>query len=176
MPRLSRVVLAGYAHHVTQRGVRRGDVFFTDDDRSFYLRLMREQTEKFEVTILSYCLMTNHVHPLAVPASAAGLARAIGGAHRRYTLHINRRMDATGYLFQGRFASCALDLSHLGAAARYVMLNPVRAGLVERAVDYRWSSAAFHAGDKASDVLVQPNDLWGLLPDAHAWRQLPGVN
>ena len=172
MPRLPRVVLPGYAHHVTQRGVRRGDVFFCDADRSLYLRLMREQTEKFEVRVLCYCLMTNHVHLLAVPATSDGLARAIGEAHRRYTLHINRRMGASGYLFQGRFASCPLGVSHLGAAARYVMLNPVRARLAERAVDYRWSSAAFHAGDMATDPLVPLNDLLGVLPDARSWRQL----
>ena len=172
MPRLPRVVLPGYAHHITQRGVRRGDVFFCDADRSLYLRLMREQTEKFEVQILCYCLMTNHVHLLAVPQTLDGLARAIGEAHRRYTLHINRRMGASGYLFQGRFASCPLGVAHLGAAARYVMLNPVRARLVERAVDYRWSSASLHAGQTASDALVQPNDLLGVLPDARSWRQL----
>ena len=172
MPRLPRVVLPGYAHHVTQRGVRRGDVFFCDADRSLYLRLMREQTEKFEVRVLCYCLMTNHVHLLAVPETTDGLARAIGEAHRRYTLHINRCAGASGYLFQGRFASCPLGLSHGGAAARYVMFNPVRARLVERAVDYRWSSAAFHAGNIADDPLVERNDLLGLLPDTRSWRQL----
>ncbi len=172
MPRLPRVVLPGYAHHVTQRGVRRGDVFFDDGDRALYLRHMSEQTEKFGVRILCYCLMTNHVHLLAVPASESALASAIGEAHRRYTWQLNRRLGATGYLFQGRFASCPLDESHLGAAARYVLLNPVRARIVQRAVDYRWSSAALHAGLKSSDAVVERNDLLGLLPDERAWLQL----
>lgn len=172
MPRLPRVVLPGYAHHVTQRGVRRGDVFFDDGDRALYLRHLSEQTEKFGVRILCYCLMTNHVHLLAVPSSETALARAIGEAHRRYTWQLNRRIGASGYLFQGRFASCPLDEAHLGAAARYVLLNPVRAHLAQHAVDYRWSSAAFHAGATSSDALVERNDLLGILPDARAWRQL----
>lgn len=82
MPRLPRVVPPGYAHHVTQRGVRRGDVFFSESDRALYLRLMKEQTEKFGVRVLCYCLMTNYVHLLAVPKSEAALSRAIGEAHR----------------------------------------------------------------------------------------------
>ena len=172
MPRLPRVVLPDFAHHITQRGVRRGDIFFDDGDRALYLRHMKEQTEKFGVSVLCYCLMTNHVHLLAVPASETALANAIGEAHRRYTWQINRRLGATGYLFQGRFASCPLDESHLGAAARYVLLNPVRAGLLARAVDYDWSSAAFHAGETATDLLVKANDLMGLLPDSLNWRQL----
>ena len=172
MPRLPRVVLPGYAHHITQRGVRRGDIFFEDGDHALYLRHMSEQTELYGVRILCYCLMTNHVHLLAVPESESALARAIGEAHRRYTWQINRRLGATGTLFQGRFASCPLDEPHLGAAARTVLLNPVRANLVERAVDYRWSSAAFHAGLKSSDVVVKSNGLLGLLPDERAWLQL----
>lgn len=172
MPRLSRVVLPGFAHHVTQRGVRRGDIFFDDGDRALYLRHMREQTEKFGVRVLCYCLMTNHVHLLAVPESATALASAVGEAHRRYTWQLNRRIGATGYLFQGRFASCPLDESHLGAAARYVLLNPVRARLSVHAVDYRWSSAAFHAGAVQQDSLIEHNDLLGILPTARAWLQL----
>ena len=79
---------------------------------------MREGTEKFEVQVLCYCLMTKPVPLLALPRAAHGLARAIGEAHRRYTLHTNRRRGATGYLFQGRFASCPLGLCPLSAAAR----------------------------------------------------------
>ena len=99
MPNLFRVVLPGYAHHVTQRGVRRGDICFTDADRALYLHHMEEQTAEHGVRILCCCLMTNRVHLLAVPAAPADLARAIGEAHRRFTLHVNRRVGASGYLF-----------------------------------------------------------------------------
>ena len=170
MARLSRVVLPDYPHHVTQRGVRSQAVFFDDDDRRFYLDLMREQTQRQGVHILCYCLMTNHVHLLAVPSSVAGLARAIGEAHRRYTLHINRRSGARGYLFQGRFFSCPLDETHLLSAARYTLRNPVRAGMVARAGDWPWSSAAFHLRECHRDPLVTQPDLPGLAEGAAQWR------
>lgn len=172
MPRISRVVLPDFAHHVTQRGVRSQPVFFNEADRAFYLTLMREQTDKFGVEIVCYCLMTNHVHLLAVPGDALALSKAIGEAHRRYTLHINARFKVSGFLFQGRFSSCPLDRPHLLAAARYVLLNPVRARLSETAVSWPWSSAAFHCGLRAEDALVKPNTLLGEVPDARAWQQL----
>ncbi len=172
MPRISRVVLPYHLHHITQRGVRSQEIFFSDEDRRLYLDLMRAQTQKHGVKVLCYCLMSNHVHLLAIPNSPESLARAIGEAHRRYTLHINQRTKTRGYLFQGRFASCPLDGDHALAAARYVLLNPVRAGLVQTAIEWQWSSAALHAGLCADDPLVKPNDLLGHCPDLRSWRQL----
>ena len=81
---------------------------------------------------MGHCLMPNHVHLIAVPDSEGGLRLALGEAHRRYTRAVNLRQGWIGHLWQGRFASCALDNTHLVAAARYVELNPVRAKLAER--------------------------------------------
>jgi putative transposase len=83
---------------------------------------------------------------IVVPKDSAVLARAIGEAHRRYTRMKNFSDGVRGYLFQGRFGSCVLDERHLLAAARYVELNPVSAGMVKEATDYPWSSARFHLG------------------------------
>jgi len=113
------------------------------------------------VTFLAYCLMTNHVHVIAVPERADSLARGIGEAHRRYTRGVNQREGVTGYLFQGRFSSCALDEAHLISAVRYVERNPVRAGLVRCAWRYRWSSAAYHVGLRRTDPLVRADDRFG---------------
>lgn len=168
MPRLARVVLPDIPHHVTQRGVRSLPVFFGESDRETYLHLLAEQAARHGVRILSYCLMTNHVHLIAVPASEKALARAIGEAHRRYTCLINHREDVRGYLFQGRFYSCPLDEFHMLAAVRYVEHNPVRARMVKRPWDYAWSSARFHVGLRHTDRLVQDRDLLGLVPD---WRE-----
>ncbi len=77
MPRLARTVFAGLPHHVTQRGNRREDVFFSDDDRRAYLEWLKEYCERHAVEILAYCLMTNHVHLVAVPAGNDGLQRAL---------------------------------------------------------------------------------------------------
>jgi putative transposase len=89
-------------------------------------------------------LMPNHVHLIAVPPSPEALARAIGETHRHYSLHIHERFGWSGYLWQGRFASTPMDETHVFQAARYVLLNPVRAGLVNKATDWDYSSARAH--------------------------------
>jgi putative transposase len=168
MARMARVVLPGLPHHVVQRGVRSMVVFRTDEDRAEYLRLLREQGGRFGLSFQAYCLMANHVHLVVVPHQLESLARGIGEAHRRYTRGVNGREGVTGYLFQGRFWSCPLEESYLVAAWRYVERNPVRAGLVDRAWEYHWSSAAFHVGVRPTDPLVDGADPTGWT--AH-WRE-----
>ncbi len=163
MARISRLVVPGYPHHITQRGVRSLPIFSNDKDRSGYADIMAEQVHRFGVEVLAWCLMTNHTHLVAIPNDQAALARAIGEAHRRYTRMKNFAEGVRGYLFQGRFSSCVLDETHLIAAARYVELNPVKAGMVRSAEDYPWSSARFHLGGVATDVLVKDKNLLGLV-------------
>jgi putative transposase len=175
MPRLARVIAPGLPHHLTQRGNRRQPTFFGDDDYREYLALMAEWCFKRGVKIWAYCLMPNHVHLIAVPAQDDSLRRAVGEAHRRYTRYVNLREGWTGHLWQGRFASFVLDERYLMAAARYVEMNPVRAGLVQRPEDWRWSSAAAHLAGR-DDALVTVAPLLGMVPD---WRrflaqELPG--
>ncbi len=159
MPRLSRTVFAGIPHHITQRGNRREDVFFRDEDREAYLTWLHEYCEKFEVEILAYCLMTNHAHLVAVPATDDGLHRVLKPLHMRYAQRVNRARGWKGHLWQGRFFSSPLDEAYLWAAVKYVERNPVRAGMIERAEDYRWSSAAAHCG-KRSDSLLKLESGW----------------
>jgi len=165
MARIARLVVPGYPHHVTQRGVRSIAIFRNDGDRQAYLRYMRDETKRFEVEVLSWCLMTNHVHLVAVPGDEKALARAIGEAHKRYTRMRNFGEGVKGYLFQGRFGSSVLDETHLLAAVRYVEQNPVRAGMVERPWDYCWSSARFHVGLRDTDELVRDHSLWQYVND-----------
>ena len=148
MGRMARVVVPGLPHHVTQRGNRRMQTFFCDDDYRAYLTLVSQWCRQEAVGVWAYCLMPNHVHLIVTPSTADGLARALGEAHRRYTRGVNSRQNWRGYLWQGRFASFVLDEPHLLAAARYVERNPVRAGLVARAEDWPWSSAAAHVTGK----------------------------
>jgi len=159
MARLARVVIPDLPHHITQRGVRRLDVFFSDDDRLEYLKNLSEQGERFGVSYLAWCLMSNHVHLIAIPERADSLARGIGEAHRRYTRYINFREGWRGYLFQGRFHSFPLEGDYLLGATRYVLRNPVRAGIAKKAWDYRWSSAAWFVGKRPDDPLAVPSDL-----------------
>lgn len=145
MARIKRVVVPGYPHHVVQRGVRSMDIFFNEQDRLEYLNLLREQGDRFGVKFLAYCLMTNHVHLLAVPIKPESLAKAIGEAHRLYTRMINFREGVRGYLCQGRFLSCPISTdAYLLTAVQYILRNPVKAAIVQYAWEYQWSSAAYH--------------------------------
>ena len=155
MARFARLVIPGLPHHVVQRGVRSMDIFADDHDRTLYLRLLSEEAKRFGLVFNSWCLMTNHVHLIAVPENDNSLARAIGESHRRYTGLKNKAAGVLGYLFQGRFSSCVLDQNHFIAAARYVELNPVKAGMVERPEDYLWSSCRYHLGLTDQDFLIQ---------------------
>ena len=151
-------------HHVTQRGNRRMQTFFSEDDYRCYLSFISERCRAFEVAIWAYCLMPNHVHLILVPESPEGLWHVVGETHRRYTRHINLREQWQGHLWQDRFASFVLDEPHLLAATRYIELNPVRAGLVKRPEDYPWSSARAHLKGRC-DGIVQMEPLRSLVDD-----------
>jgi putative transposase len=170
MPRQARVVIPGVAHHITQRGNNRQDVFFVDSDRAAYLDVLRVQCAKHGVRVLGYCLMTNHVHLIAVPAREDSLQLAIGRAHFIFTQRINRLQGRTGHLWQGRFHSCAMDDAHTMAALRYVERNPVRARMTRAPWVYRWSSAAAHTGREDTAGIL---DLkwWQKISAAPNWKQ-----
>lgn len=171
MARLARVVIPGVPHHVTQRGNRRLPVFFGDEDRSAYLALVRDGCGAHGVSCLAWCLMDNHIHLILVPETSNGLRAALGEAHRRYTRAINFREGWRGYLFQGRFASYPMDDAHLMVAVRYVENNPVAAGIVAEAGNYRWSSARSHlAGTRADDDPL--TNIGALGRHVHNWRAM----
>ena len=154
MARLSRLVLPGLPHHVTQRGNRRAQTFFNDGDYALYRDLVAEAAKKAGSEIWAYCLMPNHVHIIVVPSHEDGLRRTFAEVHRRYTGFINARNRWTGHLWQGRFGAVVMDEAHLAHAVRYVSLNPVRARMVSSAAEWRWSSVAAHLAGK-DDGLVK---------------------
>lgn len=162
MPRIARVVAPGVPHHVTQRGNRRQRTFFSSEDYRAYIELMARWSDHFAVEIWAYCLMPNHVHFVAVPDTTEGLSLAFREIHRRYTLRINRREGWRGFLWQGRFFSFPMDDAHLLKAARYIELNPVRAGIADRPEQYPWSSAGANMTG-ASDRLVGKPKLPGIV-------------
>jgi putative transposase len=150
------------AYHITQRGNNRQDVFFVDEDRQVYLSLLREQSELYGLSVVGYCLMSNHVHLVVVPLRVDSLAKAVGRTNYLYTRYVNSLHGRSGHLWQNRFFSSVLDEDYFWRAIRYVERNPVRAGLVKRAWEYPWSSAAAHVG------LI---DKLGLL-DQTRWKKL----
>ena len=171
MPRFARAVAVGCAHHITQRGVDRQRVFFTEADRPVYLETLHTYAQQARLRVLAYCLMSNHIHLVATPEEPQSLAIALRRTHGRYALYLNARKRRTGHLWQNRFYSCALDDRHLWTAVRYVEQNPLRAGLSVRAEDYTWSSAAAHLGAPDETNLL---DLafWQQEGGAERWRSL----
>jgi putative transposase len=141
VPRIARVVVPGMPHHVTQRGNFGLTVFDDDEDRLRYLKWLGDYAETHGVRVWAYCLMGNHVHYVVVPEKDDSLAKTFNQVHRRHSLIMNRKHQRRGHLWQDRYHSCVLDDAHLYWAIRYVERNPVRAGLIERPEDYRWSSA-----------------------------------
>ncbi len=165
MPRIARIIAADYPHHVTQRGNRRMQTFFSDEDYEAYLQLMAKWLTKRDVAVWAYCLMPNHVHLIVVPKTEDGLRRGIGEAHRRYTRMINFREKWRGHLWQGRYP---MDERHLLAAAKYIERNPVAAGMCGNQWDYPWSSARAHIAGR-DDILVRVKPLLSLVEEWRDW-------
>lgn len=159
MPRVARSVFPGIPHHITQRGNRREDVFFVEADRQCYLDWLGAYSQEHGLEILAYCLMTNHTHIVAVPATEQTMHRVFKPLHMRYAQRINRRYRWRGHLWQDRFFSSPLDEDYMWAAIRYVERNPVRARIVRKAENYRWSSASGHCG-RCKDPLLTNEGLW----------------
>jgi REP-associated tyrosine transposase len=165
MARLARAVFPGIPHHVTQRGNGRQQTFFNADDYRAYRDLLAEHAQAAGVEVWAWVLMPNHVHLILTPTEPDALRRALAAVHRRYAGRIHARLKRTGHFWQGRFGCVAMDEDHLGAATRYVALNPVRARLVQRAADWPWSSVHVHTGRVADDGLTTAAPLRDRFPD-----------
>jgi putative transposase len=153
---------------VIQRGNRQQPIFFTDEDRQGYIDLLTIYCRKTGTRCLAWCLMSNHVHLILVPETSDGLRATLAAVHTAYSQRINAAQATTGHLFQGRFLSYPMDDAHLMVAARYIENNPVKAGMVERAEDWRWSSARAHLAG-ASDGLT---DIAALGQHIANWRAM----
>ena len=154
MTRIARVVAVGYPHHIIQRGNRRQKVFFNDNNRLLYLKLLKEQGDLYGLEYWAYCLMDNHVHLVAVPNKVDSF-QAFAKTNWRYTKAINEYHGWRGYLWQGRFLSYPMDEGDSLLGVRYVERNPVRAGMVKRAEDYIWSSARSHVYGKQDGLIAR---------------------
>ena len=169
MPRLARVVIPNCAHHVTQRGNHRRTVFCSDSERIFYLKLLQQRFSRNKIQVLGFVLMGNHVHHILVPKTSEALARAIGRLHYDFARWQHLQRNLLGHFWQNRFFSCPMDEDHLWEALRYVELNPVRAGLVEHAWDWPWSSAETHCSGH-DDIGFLNLELWSKRFTADQWK------
>jgi len=179
MPHRPRLDPPGIPRHIVQRGNDRQPCFFQEADYLCYLQELRELAVRQHCVVHAYVLMTNHVHLLLTPAEAGQVAALMQALGRRYVRYVNDRYHRTGTLWEGRYKSCPVDRdSYLLCCYRYIELNPVRAHMVERPGDYRWSSHGANAYGRP-DPLVAPH--LGFLALGHdaesrqnAYRELLG--
>jgi putative transposase len=162
------LVVPGYPHHITQRGVRRQTTFFDERDYRAYLGLAKALLADATIEIWTYCLMPNHMHAVVVPQHPNSLATFFGAVHKTYAELTNRRYDWSGHLWQNRFFSVVMDEHHTLACLRYVELNPVRSGLVTKASDWPWSSARGNLRI-LDDPLIPERSALRIIPDWHAY-------
>ena len=140
MARPLRIEFAGALYHVTSRGDGREDIYLDDEDRENYLEVLCEVCERFNWSIHSYCLMTNHYH-LLVETPDANLSKGMRHLNGVYTQRFNRKHNRVGHVFQGRYKAIIVQKeSYLLELARYIVLNPVRAKMVRTPRDWQWSS------------------------------------
>jgi len=159
MARIKRIVIPNTPHHITQRGVRSMNIFFKHDDYIYYKELLYKQCKEHNVKIISYCLMTNHMHLIAIPKHKESLAKAIGETHRLYTRKINFEQKVKGHLFQERFYSTPLDDEHLLNAIKYVEQNPVKAFMVKYPWDYKYTSCLYRLNLLKEDNLLSSHSI-----------------
>ena len=148
MTRPLRLEFPGAVYHVTSRGDRMECIYRSDADRVLWLGILGDVARRFNFVVHSYCQMDNHYH-LVVETADANLARGMRHLNGVYTQAFNRRYGLTGHLFQGRYHAILVQKeSYLLELIRYVALNPLRAGMVAFAEDWRWSSHHFVAAGK----------------------------
>ncbi|MEA3051200.1 MAG: REP-associated tyrosine transposase [Sphingomonadales bacterium] len=166
MPRSLRLVVPGHPHHVTHRGNNKQRTFFSESDYRLYKKYLAVACADTGTAVWAWCLMPNHVHLVLVPSAEDGLGAVLRRTQGRYTRAINAREGRVGHLWQARYGSFVMDEPYLLACARYVELNPVRAGLAARPEDWPWSSARAHLGE-SEDGLTDPLPLLERWPE---WR------
>lgn len=177
MPRKPRFYLPGVPAHVIQRGNDRQPVFFSDEDYRAYLSWLREGALQHGCAVHAYVLMTNHVHLLVTPLVRESISRTIQFVGRHYVTYVNHQYGRSGTLWEGRHkGSVIASDAYLLACSRYIELNPVRAGMVEKPGDYRWSSYRNNAFGENSPLL-EPHTFYRALGDTpeaqqYAYREL----
>ncbi|HWW06015.1 transposase [Collimonas sp.] len=163
MARLPRLVIPNQPHHLIQRGVDRQAIFRETEDYVNFLGRLRDAAKQFKVAIHAYVLMSNHVHLLATPSDAEGLAKMMQWVGRYYVPYFNQKYGRVGTLWQGRYRATAIDSEpYFMLCSCYIDQNPVRAGIVANPGEYQWSSYLHHVGAKPDPLVVDHALYWAL--------------
>jgi putative transposase len=161
MSRQLRVEYAGAFYHIFSRGNQKQPIFFSDEDRFYFLKILGDVHDKFGMIFQAYCLMLNHYH-LNASTPYGGLSKALHLMNTAYSVYLNRKHGRCGHLFQGRFRSILVEAgSYAIELSRYIHLNPVRAGLVARPEDYAWSSYREYLGLRIPYPWLDPSPIVG---------------
>lgn len=156
MPRIPRIIVVGYPHHIVQRGNNRQIIFFEDKDRFFYLNLIKKYSNECSCSVRTYCLMNNHIHMLVEPNHNDSLAKLMQKLSLCYTQYVNKKYHRTGRLWECRFHSTVVDRdSYFWTVCRYIERNPVRAKISSGPLNYKWSSAKINT-KKTTGGLLKP--------------------
>jgi putative transposase len=161
MARPLRITYPGAVYHVTSRGNEQKPVFLDDEDRAGFLRILGHVTERYHWICHAYCLMDNHYH-LLIETPEGNLSIGMRQLNGVYTQLFNRYHKRVGHLFQGRFKAILIQKdSHLLEVCRYVVLNPVRAGMVAKPEEWKWSSYAGTSGIGSPQPCLTPDWILG---------------
>lgn len=165
MARPIRIEYKGGFYHVTSRGNARQDIFLGDDDFRLFLTTLADVVERYQWIVHGYCLMTNHYH-LLIETPQANLSTGMRQLNGVFTQKYNGRHNRTGHIFQGRFKAFIVDKdSYLLELSRYIVMNPVRAGMVSSAEEWPWSSCRAMAGLAPGEPFLHTGWLLGLFSD-----------
>jgi putative transposase len=163
MARQPRLSVAGYPHHIIQRGNNRQTIFHTDEDRTAYLAWLSEYSLQFDVAIHAFVLMDNHTHLLLTPKTEQGLSKLMQSVGQRYTQNYNYFHKHTGTVWEGRYKSTVVQSDrYLMACMVYIDLNPVRAGMVKDPADYLWSTHRHYVGQQIQPIVTSHELMWTL--------------
>lgn len=178
MARPLRLEVPGGLYHITSRGNRREPIYLDDEDRQRFLSLVGKVCARFSWSVYAYCLMTNHYH-LFLETRVANLSRGMRQLNGVYTQGFNRRHGRTGHVFEGRFKAVLVEKDrYLLAVSRYIVLNPVRAGLVVDPAAWPWSSYRAMIGTEAPPPWLHAGELleaFGSRPESAPQRYVEFV-
>lgn len=142
MPRTARASVGDYCYHVMNRGNARAEVFHAEGDYQAFVALLRDASERLSMRLLAYCVMPNHFHLAVWPHQDGDLSRWMQWLLTAHVRRYHRWHESSGHVWQGRFKAFPIEQDdHLLTVLRYIEQNPVRAHLVTRAEEWRWSSA-----------------------------------
>jgi REP element-mobilizing transposase RayT len=168
MARQLRIEFEEAFYHITSRGNLRDRIFFDDKDREKFLEILQRTKERYSYLLHAYTLMDNHYH-LLIDTPKANISRIMQNINTSYTVHINRKYRRSGHLFQGRFKGLVVDKDeYLVTLSRYIHLNPVRANIVQKPEEHRWSSYNAYIDNKLRDSLVDTADTLSYFSEKHS--------